>query len=179
MTDSLQLLEQRHDLAERQAELFVEHDHQREHLRAELRRGGAEGVRGLERMPALHAPMAIGTPPHVDIELTDDHAGDRQFLLILAGHPGLDEGTRACRTLRRQRRLIGLRDRLGHAPMGLRAIPRARLPAWTLRLFPQRLGKRGGLSEAGASRLGELSPQMTDLLAKAFPLALPSIPFSS
>ena len=79
------------DPAKRQAELFIEHHDQRDHLRAQLRRGRAEGVRGLEGIPPLHAAAARRTAPHVDIELPDDHAGHRQLFLILKGDPGLDD----------------------------------------------------------------------------------------
>ena len=41
------------------------------------------------------------------------------------------------------------------------------------------LRKRGGLSEAGAARLRELSLQMVDLRPKALPLTRPSVPFVS
>ena len=78
----------------------------------------AQRIGGLQRMPALHAPMALAIAAHVHIELTDDHPRDREFFLIVVRDAGLDDRPCARRTLRRQRRLIRLLDRAGHARAG-------------------------------------------------------------
>jgi hypothetical protein len=51
------ILEQRRDPAERKAALCVEDHGQRDRLRTELHGGGAEGISGLPRVPALHAAV--------------------------------------------------------------------------------------------------------------------------
>jgi hypothetical protein len=56
------------DLAERQAELFVEADGERQRVRPELHRRRAERIRRLERMPPLHAPIAGVALTHVDVK---------------------------------------------------------------------------------------------------------------
>ncbi len=174
--DAIQLREQRDDLAERQAELLVEDHHQGDHLGAQLGRGGAERVRCLPRVPALHSPPARGTPPDVHVELTDDHPGDRQLLLILVRDAGLHDRARTRRALRRQRGLMRLIDRAGDPPTGLGAIPRAGLPPGTFRMLLEGLRKGRGLSKSCASRLVELPFQMVDLLLQALALPLQAGP---
>ena len=83
------LPQERHDFAERESELFVEHDDQRDHLRAELRGGRADRVRRLQGMPRLDAMAASIAAADVDVKLADHHARDRQLFLILVDDTGL------------------------------------------------------------------------------------------
>jgi hypothetical protein len=91
------------DLAERDGELFVETDRQRNRVRPELDRRRAERIRGLHRMPALHAPIASLALPHVDIKAPDDRGDWRQILLILVRDVGLAYRPAAAGTGRRHR----------------------------------------------------------------------------
>ena len=53
-------------MRERQPEAFMQDDDQRRSLGSDLHCRGAERVRGLRRMPALHAPSAPRTCPDVE-----------------------------------------------------------------------------------------------------------------
>ena len=57
--------EKRDDMCERQPEAFVQDDDERRGFGADLHGGGAQGVGGLQRMPALTA-AARRTRAHVD-----------------------------------------------------------------------------------------------------------------
>jgi hypothetical protein len=76
-------LKQRRDLAERQPELFVQHDGQHDGFRTELRRRGAQRVRGLQRMTPLHAPPALSAQTDRHMKGAHDRAHDREIFLIL------------------------------------------------------------------------------------------------
>ena len=62
---SVVLFEQGRYLRERELELFVEDNHQNDHLGTELCSGGADRVGRLQRMTALHASAAPRAPAHV------------------------------------------------------------------------------------------------------------------
>ena len=83
--EAIELPQKRHDFPKRQPELVVEHHHKCDHLCAELRGGGAEGVGGLQRMATLHAPVASVAAADLNVKLPDDHSRDRQFFLIRSG----------------------------------------------------------------------------------------------
>ncbi len=130
-------------------------------------------------MPALDTSTAIGTPTHVDIKLTDHHTRDRQLLLILSRHTGLDDRSGAGRTVRRQRRLMAFIDLSGHATTGLKAIRVARLAARPFRMRVQRFRKGRRLSEPGATRLVQLALEVLHALAETFRFALQRISLAS
>ena len=54
-------------LSKETPKLFIQDDHEGDGVRAELHGRGAERVGGLQRMPALHAPVTLPT-------LADRHA---------------------------------------------------------------------------------------------------------
>ena len=83
------LVQERRDLPKRKAELFIEDDGERDHLGAELRARGAERIRRLQRVTALHAPTAGAARANVNPKLADHDARDGEFLLILSGNPCL------------------------------------------------------------------------------------------
>lgn len=156
-TNAEAIAEQRHDVCERQTEPLMQHDDQGRRLRADLHRCRAERVRGLPRMPALHASAARRTRPHVDAELADDRTDHRQIFLILrhdvrAVHLAATGGTRAG-----QRRFVGLINPSGHGPCAVTTVPCPRSPARrTAGALAMRLGERRGLSEARPARRIEL-----------------------
>lgn len=84
--DAEAISKQRDDVGERQAEAFVQDDDQGRRFGADLHGGCAERVRGLQRVPALHAPTAGRTRPDVHAELADDGSHHRQVFLILRDH---------------------------------------------------------------------------------------------
>ena len=76
------LAQQRGDLRVREAEIFLEHAHQRDGLGAHVHGGRPERVGGLERMPALHAPCTLATAANRDREAPDDRP---QVVNVVAG----------------------------------------------------------------------------------------------
>lgn len=173
--EAVPLLQERHDFAERQSELFVEHDDQRDHLRAELRGGRADRVRRLQGMPRLDAMAASIAAADVDVKLADHHARDRQLFLILVDDTGLHHRPGTVGTMRGERRVVALIHARGTSPTRLGSIRTAGLPPWSLRMRLQRFRKWGRLPEAGSPRLVHLSFQMIDLLAQPIVLSLEAI----
>jgi hypothetical protein len=169
------LPQERHDFAERESELFVEHDDQRDHLRAELRGGRADRVRRLQGMPPLDAMAASIAAADVDVKLADRHARDRQLFLILVDDTGLHHRTGTVGTMRGERRVVALIHARGTSPTRLGSIRTAGLPPWSLRMRLQRFREWGRLPEAGSPRLVHLSFQMIDLLAQPIVLSLEAI----
>ena len=173
--DRLPLPQERHDFTERESELFVEHDDQRDHLRAELRGGRADRVRRLQGMPRLDAMAASIAAADVDVKLADHHARDRQLFLILVDDTGLHHRPGTGGTMRGERRVVALIHARGTSPTRLGSIRTAGLPPWSLRMRLQRFREWGRLPEAGSPRLVHLSFQMIDLLAQPIVLSLEAI----
>ena len=171
----IELLQQGRDLAERQAELFVEDHHQRDQLRAELCRRGANRIRRLQRMATLDAPTASVAPADVQIKLPDDEACDGQLFLVLRGDGRFDDRTGAGRTLGRKRHVVSLIDLGRNPPTGLRAVRAPRLPSRPFWMRLQRFGEGGGLPESRPARLLELPFQMINLLTEALIFSAQSI----
>jgi hypothetical protein len=170
------LLEEGGDLAVRQAELFVENDGERDGLRTQLCGGGAEGIRRLERMPALDATPAPATPSNVDPNGTDHDTRHRQLFLVLRGDTSLDEVIATAGTPRRQPRVMRLVDARRHAATRLRSIAAAGFASRTFRLRLQRFRKRRRVPEPGAPRVVQLAFQVIDVVAESFAFALQLIP---
>ena len=84
--DAVVLSQQRRHLAERQPQLLVEDDRPSHQLRAQLHPGRPERIGALQPMPALHLPPARAAGANRHLELTDEHARDRQLFLHLGGH---------------------------------------------------------------------------------------------
>lgn len=177
--EAIELLHERHDLAEREPELFIEHDDQRDHLRAELRRGRANRIGRLQRMPALDAPAAARTATDVHVKLADHDTRHGELFLILVDDASRHHRTGAVRTVRGQRRRVAFIDVSGTSPPCLRPIPTAGFPAWSLRMRLHRLRKRRRLPASGPPCVIELSFELVDLLTKPFSVALPVLLLTS
>ena len=65
---------------------------------AELHRGRAKGVGGLETMAPLHAPAALRAAADLDVEAAHDGADRGEFFLILRGDAGHFDGAAAVGT---------------------------------------------------------------------------------
>ena len=169
---SVELQQERHDLAEREPELFIEHHDERDHLRTKLRGGGTERVRCLQMMTALHATAASVAASHMNVELPDHDARDRQLFLILGGDARVHHGTGTARAVRRERDVVTLVHVQRTAPTRLWSIGTASLSPGSLRMFLQRLRKGRRLPESRPSRVVELSFQVIDLMAEPFCFAL-------
>jgi hypothetical protein len=76
--------QERCDLAGRQPQVFIEQHDQGDRVRPQMRARGAERVRALQRMPALHPAPTIAAAADMDIEPTHVRADDRQIFLELA-----------------------------------------------------------------------------------------------
>lgn len=169
---AIELLEQRRDLAERQAQLFIEHDNQRDELGPEVDGRRAERIRGLPRVPALHAAPAVVTPADVHRELAHDDPADGNFFLILRRGPGLAHRPLTRRTVAGQWRVIAFINAPRPPAVRLRAIASARLATGASRTRFQRLGERCRLPEAGAPRRLKVALQPINPSLQPHPLAL-------
>ena len=176
---AVQLLQERHNLAERQSPLFIEDDDQRDHLRAELRGRGAEGIGGLQRMSPLHPPPAAVAAAHMNVKLPDDHTRDRQFFLVLCRDARRCDPAGTAGTVRRESNLVPLVHARWTPPTCLQSIRAARLSAWPLRILFQRLGKRRGLSESRPPRIVQLSFQVIEPMAEPFGFPLQLVTLTS
>jgi hypothetical protein len=172
---AVELLQERHDLAERQTQLLVEDDDQRDHLRTQLRGGRANRVGGLQRMSALHAAATSVTAAHMNVELADHDARDWQFFLILGGDARANHRAGTRRTACRERDIVLLVNAHGTPPARLRSIRAAGFPPWSLGILFQGFGEGRRLPEPRPPRVVELSFEMIDLLAEALVLSAQSI----
>jgi hypothetical protein len=169
---------QRGNLPERQAQLFVEHDRERHGLRTQLRRGGADRVRRLERMPSLDAAPAGVTEADGDVKGADDRAHDRQIFLVLRRVTLEREPAAAIRATRRQRSVVGLIDVGRWRAMCLASIGRARFSAGAAwRALRQPARKRCGLAVQGSAGRIQLVFEPFDLLTQPVAFTTISIPF--
>ena len=163
--DAEQGLEDRRDLAVRQAHLGVQDRGGGLGVGADLAGGRAQGVGRLERVPALGPLAARLAVADVDAELADQRrAGD--LGLELVGRAGLDEAAPAVRAGVGEVGLVALGDLFGRRrrAVAVGAVGVARLAAGRLRVGLGRpLAERGGLPLAGAEGVVELPGQLGDL----------------
>ena len=163
------VLQQCCDLLQRHAHVFVQQDRKRHGARTELYACRAQGVGGLQRVPALHAVPACDAAPDLNVEPPHDWLDDGQVFLVLGRDAsGLNRPTtaRARHGKRRGIRLIHPRRNRSPAATSIGGTcPPARSPAATLRAV---LRKRGGLSKARA-------PRRVELLFETLASSLPSI----
>ena len=150
------LLKQRGDLPEGEPQLFVEDDRERDRLRAELRARRAKCVGGLQRMAALHPPLARATLTDMNPKRPHDDARHRQFLLILQRHPRLANGPAALGTLAGQWRFVGLIDAARPAPTRFHPIVRSWFAARSPGVPRERLREWSRLPARRAARLVKL-----------------------
>jgi hypothetical protein len=170
---------QARNLAERHAELLVE-DHGPGHRhRPELRAGRAQRIGGLQRMTALHAPMAGRAPDDRDAKLTDDGPARSGDLLDAAGRA---RSVRASRHSRDTWPAAARRSARRRAPAVVGAPIDRRLP---LACDPGS-GAADAACRARTSRLGdavvgglvEVVFEPIDLLAELVAVAPISIPIA-
>ena len=163
------VLQQCCDLLQRHAHVFVQQDRKRHGARTELYACRAQGVGGLQRVPALHAVPACDAAPDLNVEPPHDWLDDGQVFLVLGRDAsGLNRPTtaRARHGKRRGIRLIHPRRNRSPAATSIGGTcPPARSPAATLRAV---LRKRGGLSKARA-------PRRVELVLETLASSLPSI----
>ena len=163
------------DLAVRHARLFVEDDDGRLGVGADLAGGGADGVGGLQGMPAADAATAFLAGPLVDAELAANRFVGQIGLELLVDVVVFADVPAAMRTVFGQRRFERLVDGLGfrRRPMGVRAVLVARLATG---LFGFRLrfalGKGARLPLARARRLVEPLLELGDPLFEPVVLEL-------
>ena len=159
------VVEDRRDLAVRQAHLGVQDRGRGLGVGADLAGGRAQGVGRLERVPALGPLAARLAVADVDAELADQRrAGD--LGLELVGRAGLDEAAPAVRAGVGQVGLVALGDLFGwrRRAVAVGAVGVARLAAGRLRVGLGRpLAERGGLPLAGAEGVVEPPGQLGDL----------------
>jgi len=113
------IAEQRHEPAKGEPVLLIEEHGQRDRLRAELHRSGAEGIGGLQRMAPLHATVTLPALADGDPKLVDHGALHRQVFLVLRDHALSPDGATTVRALRGQ-------------PRGVRHIHARRRPSMCL-----------------------------------------------
>jgi hypothetical protein len=165
------LAEQRGDLAEREAQLLIEHDRERDGVGAELRGGGAEGIRGLQRMSALDAVSASPALSYGNVKRP--HAGPhhRQIFLILHRVPRQGHGATARRTGRRQRGVVRLIDVGGRGAMAPTPVCHAGFPSGAARWTRRGATRKGrGLAMQRTPRIIELVFEPVDLPLQLVPL---------
>jgi hypothetical protein len=90
--------------------LFIENHRERDGVGAQLHRGRAQRIGGLQRMTALHAPMTHATLTDRHPEVAHDRALHREVLMKLRRGARPAHRSRTVRTLRRQRRVVRLVD---------------------------------------------------------------------
>jgi hypothetical protein len=161
------LAEERRDLPQGQAELRMQDRREGDGLRAELRGGGAERIRRLQRMAALDAAMTCRTVANRDRERPDDRPNDREIFLVLDSLVRVDQPAAAVGARGGQRRVISLVDVSRDAAMRLAAIGATGLAARpTRRAARVTARERRGLPKRRAPRQIEVIFEPLDLLAQ-------------
>ncbi len=165
------LAQQRRDLVERHAKVFVQDDDEGDRLGAKLHACGAQRIRGLQPMPTLHAAATPMTAPYVHLEAPDDRPDDGQIFLVLRGDAHKLDRAPTAGAREGEWRLVGLIDRRRHgarrtAPIGGARSP-SRPPTPPLRAI---FRERRRLTEARP-------PGRVELLLETLILALQPIAF--
>ena len=163
--------EQLGDLAVGEPALFVEQDGQGHRLRSELDRRCANRVRGLQRMPTLHAPMTLRTATDSDVKLANHRSLHRQVFVKLRHDPLWLHAPVTVRTARGERCLVRLIDVRRHAATGASAVRGARFAAGPLRIR---------LRQAARKRRSESMRRPTrgfEILSQSFVVAPETVAF--
>ena len=135
------------DAAEGEPALLVEDHGQRHRLRAELHGRRAERVRGLQRMPALHAAVTLPALADRHAKGMNDGALHREIFLVLRDDATVTHRPSTVRTLGGQRRLMPEVHVRRRPPMRLAAVGGAGLPPRSLGVcFRQAARKRRRLT---------------------------------
>jgi hypothetical protein len=168
--------QQRRDLAVRQAQLFVEQHDQCDRVGPQMRAGGAESVGGLQRMPPLHVPPAVGATADVDVEAAHMRPHDRQILLNLWGDAGLGQPAATVRAGRWQRHINRFVNRRGRVSMRVAAVPLAPSPTGSTRRCGRRaFRERRRLTLPCAARRLQRLCQPLNLAPQAIALAFEAL----
>ena len=159
-------MQQRRDFAIGQAIPFIEQDREGDRLRPQLYRSSAERIRGLQRMPPLHAPTAVQALPDVDVKAPDERRLDRQVFLVLTRHADAAHGSLTVWACRGQRRRVGVVDVRRQRPMTASSIRHAACAARSTGVRDARAAREGGrLPIDGATRRLKLVLQLLVLAA--------------
>jgi hypothetical protein len=171
------LAEERRDLPQGQAELGMEHRGEGDRLWAQLRGGGAQGIRRLQRMPALHAAMARHTLANGHRECAHDRSDDGEIFLVLDRVACVGQSAAAVRAGRGQRRAVPLVNVDRDGAMRLAAVAASRFPSRPAgRPARGAARERRGLPECRAPREVEVVFEPLDLLAQRVAFLSISIP---
>jgi len=172
------LPEQGRDLGDGQTQLGVQNRRQANRVWAELHGRGAQRIRGLQRVPALHPAPTVGAPPHFDAERA--HVGPHRWevFLMLADGMAVDDVAVAVRTIGRRRHVDDLVHVRRHGTVTMTAMRRARLASGPFRRrlrAPFRTRCRLALARATGGLQG--LAQLRVLVSHPFELAFESLPF--
>ena len=138
------------DLCQRDPQLGVQLDGERDGPGAELHAGRAQSVGGLEAVAALHAAPTLRTVADLDVEAAYDGVHRREIFLILRGHAGHFDGAAAGGTRLGDAGRMGLVDPRRTPAASLPPVPCTGSSAWTpAAALPPVLGEGRGLSAAG------------------------------
>jgi hypothetical protein len=154
----------------------VQDRRERNRLRAELCRGRAEGIGGLQRMATLHAPPTGAAAADLDGEGAHDRADDREIFLVLPRGAGAAQASATMRARVGQSRTMALIYMRRNRAMGFAAIRPARASARSARgarRCPTR--ERSGLPIHLATGVVELVFEAVDLFSERVPLLPVSI----
>ena len=157
------------DLGQRDPQLGVQLDGERDGPGAELHAGRAQSVGGLEAVAALHAAPTLRTVADLDVEAAYDGVHRREIFLILRGHAGHFDGAAAGGTCLGDAGRMGLVDPRRTPAASLPPVPCTGSSAWTpAAALPPVLGEGRGLSAAGP-------PGGVELLLEVFAAPLPPV----
>ena len=162
--------QQRRDLLERHAHVFMQEHHKSHGSRSEVHIGGSQRVGGLQGMPAVDPSTTGDTAANFHVESPDDRPNHREIFLILGGNAHHVQRAPTIRARRRERRVGGHVHVRGNRTSRSAAIAGAGAPTRPPTPAPRApLRARRGRPEPGP-------PCGVELLAEAFTLALPPIP---
>lgn len=165
------------DFGEWQAQLRVQHRRERDRLRPKLRRGRAQRIGRLQRMPALHAATTGAAATNLDRKRAHDRLDDRQVFLVLLRAAGAAEPSTTMRARLRQACAIPFVNMRGERTVGFAAVRTTRSPAGSSRMTCRSAAReRRRLAVHLATRVVELIFEPVDLLAKCVPLLPIAIP---
>jgi hypothetical protein len=167
------------DFGERQSELCMQDRGERHRLGAQLRRGGAQRIGRLQRMPALHPTPTRAAVTDLDGERAHDRADDRKIFLVLPCGPRVTQSPATMRARVRQRRPMVLGDVARNRAVGFASIRSTGAPAGSPR-GPRRgpTRERGRLPIHLTARVVQLVFEPVDFLAEGVALLPVPIPIA-
>jgi hypothetical protein len=133
--ESEAITEQPHEAAEGQPALFIQDDGEGDGLRAQLHGRGTERVRGLQRVPSLHAAVTLPTLPDGHAKLVHDWPLHGEIFVILRDDVAPLDRAAAVRAVGRQRDVMRHVHTRRRPPMRLRAVGGSCLAARPIGMF--------------------------------------------